>query len=68
MWKVYKSNHYVQEILISQHRNEQKALESAKQNIDFIYTVRNERKNEIVIWLENKERMPVGIIVKNTGA
>ncbi len=68
MWKVYKANHYVQEILISQHRNEQKALESAKQNIDFIYTVRNERKNEIVIWLENKERMPVGIIVKNTGA
>tara|TARA_A100001037_G_C14662057_1_gene419294 strand:- start:218 stop:424 length:207 start_codon:yes stop_codon:yes gene_type:complete len=67
MWKVYKANHYIQEILVSKHKSESKALESARKNIDFLHIIREETKKEIVIWLENKDRMPVGIIVKDKG-
>ena len=28
------------------------------------YTVKEENKKEIVIWLEDKERMAIGVIVK----
>jgi len=67
MWKVYKANHYIQGVLISKHKTEAAARKKAKEEIKFSYTVKEESKKEILIWLEDKERMPVGIIVKNTG-
>jgi hypothetical protein len=67
MWKVYKAAHYIQGTLISKHKTESAARKKAKKEISFTYTVKQESKKEIVIWLENKDRMPVGIIVKNKG-
>ena len=67
MWRVYKADHYIQGILISKHKTESAARKKAKKVIEYSYTVKEKRKKEIVIWLEDKERMPVGIIVKNTG-
>jgi hypothetical protein len=68
MWKVYKANHYIQGILISKHKTESAARKRAKEEIDFSHTVKEESKKEIIIWLENKERTPIGIIVKCKGA
>tara|TARA_R110000824_G_scaffold80365_2_gene202077 strand:+ start:289 stop:495 length:207 start_codon:yes stop_codon:yes gene_type:complete len=67
MWKVYKADYYIQDILISKHKTEAAARKKAKKEIEFSYTVKEKSKKEIVIWLEDKSRMPVGIIVKNTG-
>ncbi len=65
MWKVYKANHYIQGILISKHKTESAARKKAKEEIKFSYTVKEESKKEILIWLENKDRIAVGIIVKS---
>jgi len=65
MWKVYKADHYIQGILISKHKTEPAARKKAKKEIGFSYTVKEESKKEIVIWLEDKSRNPIGIIVKN---
>jgi hypothetical protein len=65
MWKVYKANHYIQGELISKHKTEAAARKKAKEEIKFSYTVKEESKKEIVIWLENKDRTAVGIIVKS---
>ena len=67
MWKVYKADHYIQGVLVSKHKTEAMARKKAKETIDFSYTVKEKRKKEIIIWLEDKERMPIGIIIKNTG-
>ena len=67
MWKVYKAAHYIQGIFISQHKTEAAARKKAKEVIEFSYTVKEKQKKEIIIWLEDNERMPIGIIVKNTG-
>tara|TARA_R110000824_G_scaffold58774_3_gene158563 strand:- start:20 stop:226 length:207 start_codon:yes stop_codon:yes gene_type:complete len=67
MWKVYKANKYIQGTLISKHKTEAAARKKAKKEIEFSYTVKESSKKEIVIWLEDKCRIPVGIIVKNTG-
>ena len=64
MWKVYKENHYIQGDLISSHKTEAAARKKAKQEIEHSYTVKEENKKEIVIWLEDKERMAIGVIVK----
>jgi hypothetical protein len=68
MWKIYKAGHYIQETLISKHKSETKAIEAAKKKIDFTHMDRQETKKEIIIWLENKDRIPIGIIVKIKGA
>ena len=65
MWRVYKANHYIQGILISKHKTEAAARKKAKEEIKFSYTVKEESKKEIIIWLENKDRIAVGIIVKS---
>tara|TARA_R100000700_G_scaffold6233_1_gene9889 strand:- start:92 stop:304 length:213 start_codon:yes stop_codon:yes gene_type:complete len=65
MWKVYKANHYIQGELISKHKTEAAARKKANEEIKFSYTVKEESKKEIVIWLENKDRTAVGIIVKS---
>tara|TARA_R100000008_G_C3443435_1_gene95646 strand:+ start:338 stop:544 length:207 start_codon:yes stop_codon:yes gene_type:complete len=68
MWKVYKAGHYIQETFISKHKSENKAIEAAKKKIDFVHMARVETKKEIIIWLENKDKIPIGIIVKIKGA
>jgi hypothetical protein len=64
MWKVYKANHYIQGELISEHSTEAAARKKAKKEVGHSYTVKEENKKEILIWLEDKERMAIGIIIK----
>jgi len=64
VWKIYKENHYIQGDLISSHKTEEIARKKAKEVIGHSYTVKEEDKKEIRIWLENKERIPIGIIIK----
>jgi len=55
---------YIQGDLISQHKTETAALKKAKKEIDFAYAVKAEGRGEKLIWLDNKEHAPVGVIVK----
>ena len=68
MWKIYKATEYIQGKLISQHKTEAAARKKAKKAIKYSYTVKEDNEEETVIWLENKDRIPVGIIVKVKGA
>ena len=65
MWKVYKYNgHYIQGDLISKHTTESAAIKKAKKVINFCSSEKVKRKNEILIWLGDKNYIPLGVIVK----
>ena len=50
MWKVYKYNgHYIQGDLISKHTTESAAMKKAKKLINFTFSEKVKRKNEILI-------------------
>ena len=69
MWKVWKEhNNYIQGKLVSKHSSESAALKKAADLIEFKHTVKEENTNEIVIWLEDEDRRPIGIITKKKGA
>ena len=63
-WKVYKHNgRYIQGDLVSTHKTETAALKKAKKEIDFKFSEREKKKNEILIWLDGENHTPVGVIV-----
>jgi len=64
VWKLYKENKYIQGELISSHKTEELARKKAKEVIGHSYTVKEEDKKEIRICLEEKERMPMGKLLK----
>lgn len=65
MYKVYKHDgHYIQGEFISQHVTEEAALKKAKKEIDFVHTKKINRKSEILIWLDDADYTPIGVIVK----
>ena len=65
MWKVYKYNgRLIQGDLISKHSSEAAAVKAAKKKIDFKKQHREKSKEEIVIWLDDDDGTPMGIIVK----
>jgi hypothetical protein len=65
MWKVYAYNgRFIQGDLVSKHSSEAAAIKAAKKNIDFKKQVREKSKEEIVIWLDDDDGTPIGIIVK----
>tara|TARA_R100001163_G_C5012210_1_gene157732 strand:+ start:563 stop:784 length:222 start_codon:yes stop_codon:yes gene_type:complete len=65
MWKVYKYNgHYIQGDLISKHTTESAAMKKAKKLINFTFSEKVKRKNEILIWLDGKDYIPLGVIIK----
>lgn len=70
MWKLYEANtFYIEGTLISSHKTELSARKKAKKVIEFKAEVRDESKEETVIWLEDENKIPVGVIVKkNMGA
>jgi len=49
--------------LIGSHKSESAAIKKAEKKIDFKFTEREKKKNEILIWLDDKNHMPVGVIV-----
>ena len=65
MWKVYKYNgHYIQGDLISNHTTESAAIKKAKKVINFTFSEKVKRKNETLIWLDDNNYIPLGVIVK----
>ena len=50
--------------LVSKHSSESAAIKSAKKNINFTNTEREENKKQIYIWLDNENFGPVGVIYK----
>jgi len=67
MWKFYKHNgRYVEGELVSQHKTEDAAVKRAKKEIDFKFSEREKKKNEILIWLDDENHTPVGIIIHKT--
>ena len=65
MWKVYEYNgRLIQGNLISKHSSEAAAIKAAKKKIDFKKQVKEKSKEEIVIWLDDDDGTPMGIIVK----
>ena len=64
-WKLWKYNGmYIQGELISQHRSEAAALKRAKKEIKFLKSVKEQRDNETIIWLDGEDGTPLGIITK----
>ncbi len=65
MWKVYAYNgRFIQGNLVSKHSSESAAIKAAKKSIDFKKQHREKSKEEIVIWLDDDDGTPMGIIVK----
>ena len=68
MWKVWKEhNNYIQGELVSKHSSEAAALKKAAAEIEYKFKVKEEDENEYVIWLEDEDRSPIGIITKQKG-
>ena len=68
-WKLWKYNgHYIQGDLISEHTSEAAAMKRAKKEIDFLKAIKDERKEETVIWLDGEGGTPLGIITKKKKA
>ena len=66
-WKVYKHNgRYIEGDLVSTHKTEAAALKKAKKEIDFKFSEREKKKNEILIWLDDENHMPIGVIIHKT--
>ena len=67
MWKVYKWNgHYIMGDLVSKHSSEAAALKAAKKKIDFTHKEKIKRNKEVIIWLDDLQHDPVGVIIKKT--
>jgi hypothetical protein len=49
--------------LLGSHKTEAAAMKRAEKEIDFKFSEREKRKDEILIWLDGENRMPVGVIV-----
>ena len=68
MWKVWReNNNYIQGELISKHSSESAALKKAAAMIKFKHKIKEENTNEIVIWLEDENKIPIGIITHKKG-
>ncbi len=67
MWKVYKWNgHYIQGDLVSKHSSEDAAIKKATKELGFVFAEKVKRGKETLIWLDDKEHTPVGVIVKRS--
>ena len=49
----------------SLHKGYQAALKRAKKEIEYVKAVKDERPDEIVIWLDGEGGTPLGIITKS---
>lgn len=62
--KLYKWNgRFIQGDLISQHKTQALALKKANKEIEFKFSVKEKTKKETLIWLDDKDHSPVGVIV-----
>ena len=69
MWKLWREhNKYIQGELVSKHSSEAAALKKAAIELEYKFKVKEEDTDEYVIWLEDEDRSPIGIITKKKGA
>jgi hypothetical protein len=67
MWKIYKYNgHYIQGDLVSKHSSEDAALKQAAKKIGFTFAEKTIRGKETLIWLDDKNHNPMGLITKKS--
>ncbi len=67
MWKVYKwDGHYIMGDLIGKHTSEKAALNKAKKEIKYTYYEKVKKGKETLIWLDDENHTPMGVIVKKS--
>ena len=67
MWRVYKWNgHYIQGDFVSKHSSEDAALKKATKEIKFTFAEKVKKGKETLIWLDDTNYTPMGVIVKKT--
>ncbi len=67
MWKISKWNgHYIQGDLLSKNSSEDAALKKAAKEIKFTFAEKSKVGKETLIWLDDANHTPVGVIVKKT--
>ena len=67
MYKVWKWNgRFIQGDMISKHTSESAAIKKAKKEIGHKKIVKENKKDEIIIWLDDEDGTPMGVIVKKT--
>ena len=67
MWKLYKWNgHYIMGDLVSKHSSEDAAIKKATKEIGFTFAEKVKRGKETLIWLDDKQHTPVGVIIKKS--
>ena len=65
MWKIYKWNgHYIQGDFVSKHSSEDAAVKRAKKELDFTYAEKSKVGKETLIWLDDNNHTPIGVIIK----
>ena len=50
-------------MLFRSHKTQALALKRAKKEIEFKFSVKEKTKKEILIWLDDKDHDPVGVII-----
>tara|TARA_R110000824_G_scaffold297519_1_gene485730 strand:+ start:8792 stop:9007 length:216 start_codon:yes stop_codon:yes gene_type:complete len=67
MWKVYKWNgNYIQGDFVSKHSSEDAALKRAAKEIGFTFADKVKQGKETLIWLDDNNHTPMGVIVKRS--
>ncbi len=67
MWKLYKWNgHYIQGDLVSKHSSEDAAVKRATKELSFCFAEKVKRGKETLIWLDDADHTPIGVIVKKS--
>ena len=67
MWKLYKCNgHYIMGDLVSKHSSEDAALKKAAKELTFTFAEKVSKNKETLIWLDDKNHDPIGVIVKKS--
>jgi len=67
MWKIYKWNgQYIQGDFISKHSSEDAALKNAAKKIGFTFADKIKQGKETLIWLDDQNHSPIGVIIKKS--
>ena len=67
MWKLYKWNgQYIQGDFVSKHSSEDAAIKRAVKELKFTFADKVEKSKEILIWLDDIDHKPIGVIVKKS--
>jgi hypothetical protein len=67
MWKLYKWNgQYIQGDFVSKHSSEDAAIKRAAKELKFTFADKVKDGKETLIWLDDGNYTPVGVIIKKS--